>query len=67
MAGSEGEVKLLELETTVLGSDALKEKDGGRVSTAENLNKEKIYIYFHAFANIVFINIPKKSQPSTSH
>lgn len=41
MAESGGAVKLLELETTVLGSEALKERDcgdGAGVSTAENLS-----------------------------
>lgn len=44
MAESGGAVKLLELETTVLGSEGLKEKDdgaGGGVSSAENLGKEQ--------------------------
>lgn len=43
-ADSGGVARLLELETTVLGSEELKEKDcGAGVSNAENLEKEKTF------------------------
>lgn len=38
MVESAGVAKLLELGATVLGSEELKEKAGGGVSTAENLS-----------------------------
>lgn len=47
MAESDGVVKLVELETTALGREELKEKDcGAGVSNAENLQKEKTDVFF---------------------